>query len=213
MADLRNMIKQESGANDMTRGQAGGGVTATGAITALQEMATKRSRMEGRSIHSAFQEAIRMLIETMRGCDMQQRQIGITYNGVKKAYPFDSRSLKQWMEDGIPIERYVTIRTARQTQYSMIQHNTTWMEMMKTLAAAGAPVDPMQMLEGLQMDGNEKELLLENLARAQKQGLLMAQQQAAMLGQQLSEEKQKTERYRKSLSQSDSLLAQGQAAQ
>ena len=213
MADLRNMIKQESGANDMTRGQAGGGVTATGAITALQEMATKRSRMEGRSIHSAFQEAIRMLIETMRGCDMKEREIGITYNGVKKAYPFSSLGLKAWMEKGVPVERFVTIRTARQTQYSMIQHNNVWLEMMKTLASSGAPVDPMQMLEGLQMEGNEKELLLENLSRAQKAGLIAAQQRAAMAEQQLAAEQQKTERYRASLSQSDSLLARSQAAE
>ena len=207
MSDLRNMIKQESGANDLSRGQSGGGVTATGAITALQEMATKRSRMEGRAIHAAFQEAVRMLIETMRGSDMPVRNIGITYNGTKKVEPFDGRSLQAFFEKGVAVERYVTIRTARQSQYSMLQHNQIWLEMMKTLASSGAPIDAMQMLEGLQMEGNEKELLLDNLKRAQKAGLLAAQKQAAMLGQQLGEEQQKTERYRSALAQSDALLA------
>lgn len=39
---MRNGIKEESGANDFSRGMATGGVTAASAIAALQEMSSKR---------------------------------------------------------------------------------------------------------------------------------------------------------------------------
>ena len=206
------MIKQESGTNDQSRGQSGGGITAASAITALQDMSTKRSRMLGRMIHAAFQEAVRMQIETMRGCDMKLRDIGITFGGKKEVFPFDSIALRKWFEKGIPIERYVTIRTARQTKYSIEQHNNLWLEMVKTFASLGTPIDLAAMMEGFIMDGNEKEILTDNIARASRSGVVELQRQLKQALEALAAEQEKTARYRTALSQSDALL-QGQQEQ
>ena len=207
------MIKQESGTNDQSRGQTGAGVTAASAIDLLQDMSTKRSRMLGRMIHAAFQDAIRMMIETMRGCDLKPRDIGITFDGKKQTVPFSSEILKTWFDKGVPIERYVTIRTARQTKYSIKQHNDLWVEMMKTFASMGVPIDPASMMEGLLMDGNEKEMLSDNLSRAMKDGVVALQRQVAALTEQLKAEQETNGRYRNALSQADALLQGGQQQQ
>ena len=59
---MQQSIKNEAGSNDQSRGQTAGGVTAASAITALQDMSTKRSRMEARELQRGFKECVRMMI-------------------------------------------------------------------------------------------------------------------------------------------------------
>ncbi len=63
IGSIRESIKQESGANEFSRGSANGGVTAASAIAAMQEMSNKRARMIARALHESFRDAIRLEIE------------------------------------------------------------------------------------------------------------------------------------------------------
>jgi hypothetical protein len=185
---IRESIKQEAGSNDQSRGQTGSGVTAATAITALQEMSTKRSRMHARALHRATREAACMMLECLREFAVMERQIPVTVNGQPVVVPFNRTYMKDAKGD-LPIEHYITIKTARQTKYTRMMHNELMLQMMNTLAGT---VDPVIMLEGLEYDGLEP--LLDKIRMAQRGGMLALQKQNAQLMQmvqQLTDEQKK----------------------
>lgn len=187
---IRESIKQEAGSNDQSRGQTGGGVTAATAITALQEMSTKRSRMHARALHRATRDAARLMLECLREFAVMEREVPVTVNGQVVVVPF-SRKYMSGGNGDLPIEHYITIKTARQTKYTRMMHNELMLQMMSTLSGT---VDPVIMLEGLQYDGLEP--LLDKIRMAQRGGMLALQQQNAQLTQmvqQLTEEQKKYE--------------------
>lgn len=202
---IRATIKEESGSNQQSRGGTPSGVTAASAITALQEMATKRSRMEARAIHYAFKECVRMVLAVLREFDVVPREVAVTINGVQTLFPFNRSALKELMNgnDGLPIEHYISIKTARQTKYSRMSHNELWLQMLQTL---GGQVDPVIMFEGLEYD--EKEELLDNIRRAQANGMFALQQQVAQMSQLLEQQTAQIEQYEQALSQAQGLLDQ-----
>ena len=189
---IRETIKSESGANDQARGETSGGITAASAITALQDMATKRSRLESRAFNYAFKEAVRMLVDVLREFSVVPREVPITVNGKLKKFKFSNENLSKLFgkEAQLPVEYFVEIKTARQTRYTMMTHNELWLQMMQTLAGT---VDPVIMLEGI--EGDEKEDLLDNIRRAQEGGMLRLQQENAQLQQMLAQMQEQMGQY------------------
>lgn len=202
---IRDMIKTESGSNEQSRGVSTGGVTAASAITALQEMSTKRSRMEARVLNYAFKDAVRMLIDVLREFAIVPRKIAVTTNGKQSVQQFDRTSLSKIFEDGteLPIEYYIDIRTARQTKYTKLMHNELWLQMMQTLAGT---VDPAIMLEGLEYD--EKETMLENIRQAQQGGITALQRENEQLKQVLAQMQQQMKDYQAVADQAQSVISQ-----
>ena len=125
---MQESIKNEAGSNDQSRGQTAGGVTAASAITALQDMSTKRSRMEARELQRGFKECVRMMIEIMREKDIVPREVAITLGGQTAIMPFDSRSLFRTDGKGrkVPIEAIISIKTSRQTRFSKMAPSRTY---------------------------------------------------------------------------------------
>lgn len=169
--NIRDGIKQESGANDQSRGQTGGGVTAASAITALQEMATKRSRMEVYIIFDSFRECVKRMISVLRDRAIVTRTYSITVNGQPQILPFDRVSLLK-LGGLTPLGFLIDVKTSRQTRYSRLSHNELWLQMMNMMQQSA---DPVIMLEGLDFD--EKEKLLDCVRRAQQGGMLNLQKQ------------------------------------
>lgn len=202
---IRESIKTESGANDISRGQASGGVTAASAITALQEMSTKRSRMEARAIHYGFKEAVRMQLEVVREFSTLERKIAITVDGKEQVLPFNSSTMNRLLSDGteLPIEYYVDIRTARQTKYSKLSHNELWLQMLNTLRDR---VDPVIMLEGIEAD--DKENMLENIRKAQQNGMLAMQKQLEEITEIAQRQAEELEKTKQALAQTRQLVMQ-----
>lgn len=206
---IQESIKQESGSNDQSRGQTGSGVTAASAITALQEMSTKRSRMEGRALHRAFRQAVRMQIEIMREMLVAERNVVVTVQGEKIVVPFSRKFLRAMGDGKMPIEHYITVKTARQTKYTRMMHNELLLQMLQIL---GNTVDPVIMMEGLQYDGLEP--LLENVKKAQNGGMLALQKQVAQLSSVVEQLTEERDGYRDSAEQlKAAVLAQGQSTE
>ena len=203
--EKRQSIKNEAGANDQSRGQTGGGVTAGSAITALQDMSTKRSRMEAQCIHIAFKKAIRMMIEVLREFSIVPRDVAITIQGEKQVVSFTKDNLGFLFDKdkALPVEHYINIKTSRQTRYSRMQKNELWLQMLNTLSGT---VDPAIMMEGLDYDGKEE--LLENIRRAQASGMTALQQQVAQLTQMCNAQQSELNEYRASMGQAQAALAQ-----
>lgn len=198
---LQQSIKNEAGSNDQSRGQTAGGVTAASAITALQDMSTKRSRMEARELQRGFKECVRMMIEIMREKDIVPRQIVVTLGGEARIVPFDSRSL--YREDGMPIEALISIKTSRQTRFSRMAHNELVLQFVNMFQQTA---DPLTMMEALEMD--DKEQIIDQIRKAQHSGMLALQQENMQLQQQNMQMQQQLQVMGKNLSQYQDALDQ-----
>lgn len=207
IAQIRELIKTESGSNEQSRGNTASGVTAGTAIAALQEMSMKRSRMEARAIHYGYQEACLMQLAVMEEFDTVERDIIVTVGGQKKRLPFSDKTFRKLFhgDKEIPIGFRVSIRTSRQTRYTKLQHNELWLQMMSTL---GNTVDPTIMIEGLEYE--EKERLLENIRRAQAGGITNLQRQLSEATQMLQQIQQENAAYKKALAQAQNYVMQNQ---
>lgn len=161
---MRNGIKEESGANDFSRGMASGGVTAASAIAALQEMSSKRSRMAARSIHDAFEQAVRQEIEIEREFSIFPRSVKTK----KGREVFTGKDLVKVTELGneLPLEFMVSVKVQRENRFSVAAHN----ELMLTMLKAGM-ITPDVALEMMNFDGKEQVqgLMARKLEEAKEQ--------------------------------------------
>ena len=201
----REMIKTESGSNEQSCGGATGGITAASAITALQEMSTKRSRLEARALNYAFRDAVRMLIDVLREFSIVPRSVAVTVNGKQTKKTFDRTSLSSMFSDGgeLPIEYYIDIRSSRQTKYTKLTHNEMILQMMQTLAGT---IDPVIMLEALEYD--EKEAMLDTIRKAQHGGMMALQQENAQLQQTIQQMQQQMNSYQQAANQAQAIVDQ-----
>lgn len=206
---MQQSIKNEAGSNDQSRGQTAGGVTAASAITALQDMSTKRSRMEARELQRGFKECVRMMIEIMREKDIVPREVVITVAGQPQILPFDARSLYRGDGKGrkVPIEALITIKTSRQTRFSRMAHNELVLQFINMFQQTA---DPLIMMEALEMD--DKEQILDQIRKAQHGGMLALQQQNAQMQAQLQQMSEELSQYQSAMKQIQAGLGGGEPA-
>ena len=152
---IREDIKEESGANDSSRGAAPGGVTAARAIEALQEMSTKRARQASDQLHEAFREAVRLEIETEREFNCFLRPVTITVDGEPREVLFDSEMLQKSAPGGVslPIEFLISIKAVKRSRYASAAQN----ELMMNLLSMGA-ITKEQAISQMVFEGKEQVL-------------------------------------------------------
>ncbi len=172
---MRQSIKDESGANDFSRGNTASGVTAASAIAALQEMSGKRSRMATRQMHEAFKEAVRQEIEVEREFNLLPREVMLTTNGQRERDTFDTAMLKRKTELGneVPMEFLVSIKVQKENRWSVMAHNELIIQMVQL-----GVIQPQQALELMQFEGKESVL-----AKQQQQPQMSPEQQEAQQAQ------------------------------
>lgn len=160
---MRNGIKEESGANDFSRGMATGGVTAASAIAALQEMSSKRSRMAAKAIHDAFEQAVRLEIEVEREYCIFPRKVHLK----NRTDTLLSNKLmkKTALGNDIPLEFTVSVKVQRENRFSVTAHNELMLSMLKCGMITADVV-----LEMMVFDGKEQvqELMTKKLEEAEK---------------------------------------------
>lgn len=151
-AAMRENVKDESGANDFSRGGTTSGVTAASAIAALQEMSNKRSRMCSEQLHEAFREAVRMEIEFEREYNVVPREVLVTTNGEQHPATFDSAIMER-QQGGMemPIEFFVSVKIETEQQFQTATHN----ELILQLVQLGA-IQPQQAVEFMLFEGKEE---------------------------------------------------------
>ena len=152
---IREDIKEESGANDSSRGNFRQGVTAASAIQALQQASTKRARMATAALYEAFREAVRMEIEVEREFNFYLRPVTIYEDGERKQILFDSALLLQegLGKDALPIEFFISVKAAKQDRFAASAQN----ELISQLLKAGA-LSPRQAVELMIFEGKEQTL-------------------------------------------------------
>ncbi len=168
---IRESIKQESGANDFSRGMVNGGVTASSAIASLQEMSNKRSRMVSRLLHEAFRDAVRMEIEVEREFNFFTRTVMITADGATKEATFESAMLVRLAPGNValPIEFLISVRAQQESKYNAMSQN----ELVLKMLAAGM-MRPEQAVELMVFDG--KEQMLKTIQENERNAAMQPQQ-------------------------------------
>lgn len=161
---IREDIKEESGANESSRGTITNGVTAARAIEALQEMSTKRARMATSALHEAFRAAVRMEIETEREFNCFLRPVTVTVDGEPREMFFDSAEMRKRAPGGawLPIEFSISIKAVNRNRFAAEAQN----ELMMNLLSIGA-ITAQQAVELMVFEG--KEQVLKHLKEAEEQ--------------------------------------------
>lgn len=153
IADMRDMIKEESGANEWSRGMTNYGVTSGTAISALQERSSKRARMAAKSLHSAFRKAVEQELELEREFALGLRCIK-TY--IDRADPegaarADKAAREIMNMEDMPISIRVTVKVQKETGFSAIAHNDTVFRLVET-----GMITPEVGLELIVFEGKEQ---------------------------------------------------------
>ncbi len=169
---IRESIKQESGANDFSRGMATGGVTAASAIAAMQEMSNKRARMIARMLHESFRDAVRLEIEVEREFNFFTRRVNVTIDGAVQERTFESVMLMRRVPGNalLPIEFYISVKAQQETKYSAMSQNELALKMLQS-----SMMTPAQAVELMVFEG--KDQLLKQLREQSEQAEALAEQQ------------------------------------
>lgn len=152
---IRQSIKEESGANDFSRGTAYGGVTAASAIAALQEAGGKRSRMTARLIHGAFEQAVRQEVEVEREYCTFERPVRLKGENEPMRFTYKDMYALSSLNNSLPIEFMITVKAQRENRFTVAAHNETIMALVN-LNMLSSDVA----LELMLFDGKEQALAL-----------------------------------------------------
>ena len=174
---MRQMARDESGANDFSRGNVASGVTAATAIAALQEASGKRSRMISRQMHESYKEAVRLEIEFEREFSLFPREVLVMRQGQQIPMTFESAMLERITDTGVavPIEFYISIKVEQERRFQTQTQN----ELMLQLLQMGI-LTPEQAVENMVFDGRDAILKQMAETKAAQQQAAEAQQMAAM---------------------------------
>jgi hypothetical protein len=206
LMEMRAAIKTESGANDQARGQTSGGVTAASAISALQQMATKRSTMHSQGFHAKFKQAYRMLLDVEREFAQSERKVVFMSHGRPKTMIVRPDDFKAIGDDGKPIEYHIIIETSDQTQYSKIANNELALQIGTMFRDT---IDPISVL--YMMDFQDKDLVIETIQDARNSQLMQMQAQIQKLTQMVEQLTKQNNNYKRSYAEMLGAQAQSEA--
>ena len=184
-AAMRQTLKEESGANDFSRGNTASGVTAASAIAALQEMSSKRTRMIAMSLWDDYKTAVRYEIEFEREFNVLPREVLLTVNGQQVTATFESAIMERQSALGndVPIEFMISIKVERENRFTTTAHNELVLQMVQM-----GVLQPAQALELMVFEGKEQMLsrLVQQGPSPEEIAMMQAQEQQAALDQQIA---------------------------
>jgi len=157
--EMRENIKNESGASEASRGVYSANVTAASAITALQEANTKRTRMATAQLYEGFIKAVRLEIEVEREFNFFARPVTIVVEGRSQETVFDSEMLLKEGYGGVdlPIEFYISVKAGKQNRFAAAAQNELILQLVQIGALGAADAVELMHFEG-------KELVLQKMA-------------------------------------------------
>ncbi len=182
---MRETLKDESGANDFSRGNTASGVTAASAIAALQEMSSKRTRMVAMSIWEDYKTLVRYEIEFEREYNVLPREVLLTIDGQQITATFESAIMERQSALGndVPIEFMISIKVERENRFTTTAHNELILQMVQM-----GVIQPTQALELMVFEGKET-LLRKQMNQGpspEEQALMQAQEEQAALDEEIA---------------------------
>jgi len=184
-------LKEISGANDFSRGQAGNGVTSGSAIMALQEAGNKLSRDMIKGSYNAFKQEVYMIVELIRQFYTEDRNFRIKGQEGKPEYikynnqNMQPEQIEPMYQGEKPKYRNpvfdITVKPQRQSPFSTLAHN----ELAKELFGAGffnpdMSIPSLVAIEMMTFEGKDaimEKIKANGIERQQQQQLEQAYQQ------------------------------------
>jgi len=188
VAKLQDMMKQDSGQNQFSRGEGGLGVTAASAIAQLQEAGGKIIRMHTSAFLDSFRELCEQVI-ALAGEFMDEPMVLMIHGqegGMPpKQVPFDGKALTNPKDPYLRPAMFVRVEVQK-TNPNQIQAKNQLLLQIAQIAQATSPIPPAMLVRAMSVSGKEDIVKMLDEADQQKQ-ILMQLQQAV---QQLSEQNQ-----------------------
>ena len=168
-------LKQESGQNQFARGEGGMGVTAASAIQSLQEAGAKSSRMESQRLADMYRRAVEQVLWLMGQFYELPRIIMITG---KQDSPYAADILlagRQMLTESTDMHPAYRVNTQirRRNPLRIESENQLILQLYEMSLRGNAPMDVLNVLELLQVDGKER--ILPRMQEAQQQQAQTAQ--------------------------------------
>lgn len=158
---LQTDIKQDSGQSQFARGETAGGVTAAGAISALQEAGGKITRLHTSTLNQGFKEIAEITMWLIYQFYDDDRVIMVTgrQEGTMKVIPYTREKFfgSKGKNKQLPPPMY-TVRVQVQRRNPLLQQsqNELFMQAYSMSAQAGQIFPLSALFEILQVDGKEK---------------------------------------------------------
>jgi len=183
--NMRQTLRDESGANDFSRGNTASGVTAASAIAALQEMSSKRTRMIAMSLWEDYKTAVRYEIEFEREFNVLPREVMLIKDGQQYTATFESAIMERESAIGnnVPIEFMISIKIERENRFVTTAHN----ELMLQMVQYGI-ITPEQAVELMVFEGKEQ-LLTKNAQQGpspEEMAMMQAQEEQAAMDEEIA---------------------------
>lgn len=218
MVYLSDTMKQDSGQNQFSRGEGGMGVTAAGAIQALQEAGGKITRMHTEKFKDSFREMIEQVLWVLAEYMEPSRQLRIV-GGWDSTGNMKDR-LVQFIAakgegDKLPKPAYhVRVQVQKNNPLQIQASNELLTQAAQVCAQYGNPLPPETFISLLQGYPNKSSILKAVQANSQiQQQMQQMQAQIEQLSAQLAQQKKANAGYLKALSTPGGGAAQRQAEQ
>lgn len=211
LLQLQSDIKQDSGQNQMTRGETAGGVTAASAISALQEAGGKITRLRTAVLNHGFARIVEQVMWLMHQFYGNDRRMMIS----GRTTEIDA-SAKHLFGNGkvYPAPPYsVQVQVSRRNPLRVQAQNDLFLQAYSMSAQAGTSFPLTTLFQLLNVDGKDK--ILPVLAQNERttqiiQGLQQQIEQLTLAGQ---EQQKQMASLQQTIAKQNQALARGQAVQ
>lgn len=152
MFSFIDMMKQDSGQSQFNRGEFGGGITAKGAIEALQEAGGKTSRSRTDVLKDGFRKGVQQILWLIKQFYKKDRIVRIVgANGAYREIDLNGAFDK---DDLMPYA--VRIQIQRQNPMRVQAENNLIMQLFNAAAQQNQALDVELMIRLLQVDGKDR---------------------------------------------------------
>ena len=207
MLQMQTDLKQDSGANQFTRGETTGGIVSGKAINSLIQAGGKISSMRTEQLKHGFKQIVEQIIWLMAQFYDDDRVFMIT--GRKDAVKVDTKKLFGTKTEGAvnPPPYTVQIEISSRDPQRVANTNQMYMEAFTMSAQTPNPMKLSDLFKILNLDGKDKVLPVIEANEHYQEQMMQMQQQLEQAGQQMEQLQQENTNLKQATTQMSNTIA------
>ena len=207
MLQMQTDLKQDSGANQFTRGETTGGIVSGKAINSLIQAGGKISSMRTEQLKHGFKQIVEQIIWLMAQFYDDDRVFMIT--GRKDAVKVDTKKLFGTKTEGAvnPPPYTVQIEISSRDPQRVANTNQMYMEAFTMSAQTPNPMKLSDLFRILNLDGKDKVLPVIEANEHYQEQMMQMQQQLEQAGQQMEQLQQENTNLKQATTQMSNTIA------
>ena len=210
MAQMQTDLKQDSGANQFTRGETTGGIVSGKAINSLIQAGGKVASMRTEQLKYGFKDMVEQIVWLIAQYYDDERVIMITGRNGRREIHVDMKKLFGKKGKGAvnPPPYTVEIEVSSRDPQRIANQNQMFMEAY-TMSAQAQQFFPLSALfQILNLDGKDRILPVIRANETYQQQMQQMQAQMEQMGQQMEQMQQENQNLRTAVSQTSNAMAQ-----